>query len=95
LECEVHAESGRSCNLQGRCVVLHESRSRASAPDSSDPLEFGDSPPLAYPVLPCKCEPNRREDVAVDLSLWIPLTLGLGLVTLLLMYAFAEACARI
>ena len=47
------------------------------------------------PCNPANGEPNRWEDAAVDLSLWIPLTLGLGLMTLLLMYAFAEACARI
>ncbi len=31
----------------------------------------------------------------MDLSLWIPLTLGLGLGALGLMYLFIEACDRI
>lgn len=31
----------------------------------------------------------------MDLSLWIPLTLGLGLTALALMYLFVEACDRI
>jgi hypothetical protein len=33
--------------------------------------------------------------LAVDPTLWIPLTLGLGLGTLGLMYLFVEACDRV
>jgi hypothetical protein len=35
------------------------------------------------------------EDKAVDLTVWIPLTVGLGLLTMALILAFAEACDRI
>ena len=31
----------------------------------------------------------------MDLTLWIPLTVGLGVATLLLLFAFAEACDRV
>jgi len=35
------------------------------------------------------------EDIAVDLIVWIPLTAGLGLLTMALILAFVEACDRI
>jgi len=35
------------------------------------------------------------EDKAVDLTVWIPLTAGLGLLAMALILAFAEACDRI
>ncbi len=31
----------------------------------------------------------------MDLTVWIPLTVGLGLGTLALMYLFVEACDRV
>ena len=38
---------------------------------------------------------KRTKELSVDLSLWIPLTLGLGLGSLGLMYLFVEACDRV
>ncbi len=38
---------------------------------------------------------TASEDATVDLALWIPLTVGLGLFTMFLMFAFAEACDRV
>ena len=40
-------------------------------------------------------EPNRREDVTVDLTVWIPATAGLGLLTMALLFAFLEACDKV
>ena len=31
----------------------------------------------------------------MDLTIWIPLTFGLGVVTMLLCYAFLKACEKI
>jgi hypothetical protein len=35
------------------------------------------------------------KEPVVDLTLWIPLTAGMGLTALALMYLFVEACDRI
>lgn len=35
------------------------------------------------------------EDYVVDLTLWIPLTVGLGLIVMAILFAFVEACDRI
>ena len=35
------------------------------------------------------------KETTVDQTVWIPLTAGLGLVTMFLMFAFAEACDRV
>ena len=35
------------------------------------------------------------EGATVDLAVWIPLTLALGALTLLLLLAFIEACDRV
>ncbi len=44
----------------------------------------------------CTCEAaSGLEDAAVDLTLWIPATLGLGLIFLALMVLFVEACDRV
>jgi len=41
-------------------------------------------------------ETNSPEAAAVfDQTIWIPLTVGLGLVAMVLMFAFAEACDRV
>lgn len=31
----------------------------------------------------------------MDLNLWIPITVGLGLVTLILMFLFVKACDKV
>jgi hypothetical protein len=48
--------------------------------------------PLAYYA---RRRPNRTKEPAVDLTSWIPLTLGLGAVALGLMALFVEACDRV
>jgi hypothetical protein len=48
----------------------------------------------------CQClyarrRPNRTEEPTVDLTVWIPVTVALGLVTLALMYLFVQACDQV
>ena len=37
----------------------------------------------------------RGEEIAVDLTVWVPVTVLLGLATLGLMFAFLEACDKV
>lgn len=46
-------------------------------------------------ALYARIEPTRFGGRAVDLTLWIPLTVALGLGTLILMWVFIEACDRV
>jgi hypothetical protein len=48
------------------------------------------APGLHYPA-----GVNPGGGAAVDLSVWIPLTLGLGAGSMVLVYLFAEACDRV
>ena len=46
-------------------------------------------------ALYARIEPTRFGGRAVNLTLWIPLTVALGLGTLILMWVFIEACDRV
>jgi hypothetical protein len=49
------------------------------------------APPLHYALR----RPNRPEEPPVDLAVWIPLTVALGLGALGLMVLFVAACDRV